>query len=89
MERGILRPCRPAQQLQLGAKLVENKRSAVPRGPIGQGDGLGRPPCLHDQVDRTVLQMQTPPIGQQPGRQPRHPGGMSGQGVPGCGASSR
>ena len=74
-----------AQQRQLGAKLVEQAGKAQLRGAVGAPDVRLTAACLDDQIDRTVLQMQPPLIGQKAdlrgARHVRTPGPADGENI--------
>jgi hypothetical protein len=62
--------CLP-QQRQFAAEFVEQAGEAPGRGVVGRAYVAA--PRLDDQVDRTVLQMKPPAVGQQPDlRNPHH-----------------
>ena len=54
---------RSSQRRQLGHELVEEWAESLPRPPVGACHGRGRCPCLDDQVDRAVLQVQPRTVG--------------------------
>ena len=74
-----------AQQRQLAAKFIEQAGKAPRRGVIGGRTSASLPLRLHDQVDRTVLQMKPPAIGQKAdlrgSRHARDPGAAGGEGI--------
>ncbi len=53
------------QQRQLRAELIEDRREAAPRRGIGVFDGARLAKGFDDEVDRSVVQMQTP-VGKTP-----------------------
>jgi hypothetical protein len=73
LQRASLRIGRLAQVRQLITEFIEQAAKA-PHGGIVGGAHVSRTASrLHDQVDRTILQMKPPAIGQEPDlRGPRH-----------------
>ena len=81
LQRASRRIGRLPQQRQFAAEFVEQAGEASRCRVVGRAHiGLAAA-RLHDQVDRTVLQMKPPAVGQQPDlRKPRHdrrPGRMA------------
>ena len=74
-----------AQQRQLLAKLIEQAGKTLYRGVIGRTHICLAAARLHNQVDRAVLQMKPPAVGQKRNlRNPRHagrPGANCSEGV--------
>ncbi len=62
-----------AQQRQLLAELIEQTGKTPYRGVIGRAHICLAAARLHDQIDRAVLQMKSPAVGQKRDlRSPRH-----------------
>ena len=77
----------PAQLLQFRAELIEQPGEAPRRGFVGRAHLSFASPRLHDQIDRTILQMQPPAIRQQCNlREPCH---ARGPGIGFCQGSWR